>query len=98
MARMPFGKHKGWDLSEIPSDYLELLLEEVDLRPQLRRNVLDELDRRAVTERPDDKNIDEMVNAWVRKWRCAGIQTGTVTTRRCRKSMTLATCCWRCWV
>lgn len=33
--RMPFGKYRDCELDEIPEDYLEWLLENADLRPQL---------------------------------------------------------------
>jgi hypothetical protein len=39
---MPFGKHRGLEIGEIPGSYLEWLLT-IDLRPHLRRAVEREL-------------------------------------------------------
>jgi uncharacterized protein (DUF3820 family) len=33
---MPFGKHKGEKLEDVPTDYLEWALENCDLRPTLQ--------------------------------------------------------------
>lgn len=33
---MPFGKHKGEMLADIPIEYMEWCLENLDLRPRLR--------------------------------------------------------------
>jgi hypothetical protein len=43
---MPFGKHRGKPLAEIPGDYLRWLTGHVDLREPLRSRVLDELEGR----------------------------------------------------
>jgi hypothetical protein len=42
---MPFGKHKGEDIEDIPSDYLRWVLEKVD-PPQATGNVQIDKDRR----------------------------------------------------
>lgn len=42
---MPFGKHKGKSLSEIPEDYLKWAAEKAD-RPEVRDSIQAELDRR----------------------------------------------------
>jgi len=43
--KMPFGKYKNWDLSELPDNYLEWLRFEIDLREPLlsavRREMLE---------------------------------------------------------
>src|SRR5262245_58291439 len=44
--QMPFGKHAGKALAEIPLSYLVWLAEECDLRAPLRRAVEEELRRR----------------------------------------------------
>ena len=44
--RMPFGKHKGEELSSVPIDYLEWLLTLHDLREPLKRSVSEELQQR----------------------------------------------------
>lgn len=43
--RMPFGKHRGRLLSDLPADYLAWLAS-IDLKPFLRAAVRDELSRR----------------------------------------------------
>jgi len=43
---MPFGRHKGEPLDEIPDSYLRWLLHRADLREPLRSDVQDELRRR----------------------------------------------------
>lgn len=48
VARMPFGKHKGQPLDQIPTGYLEYMLEKNYLQKRWLKNaVLAELDRRA---------------------------------------------------
>jgi hypothetical protein len=51
-ARMPFGKHKGLLLRELPDDYLCWLRDECDLREPLRMRVEREYQRRI---RPRDR-------------------------------------------
>lgn len=55
--RMPFGRHKGQELSEVPWDYLEWL-ESIDLRPHLRAEVEAEKRRRR-----------EQSDSWWANWR-----------------------------
>jgi hypothetical protein len=43
---MPFGKHRGKRLVDVPTDYLAWLVSEVDNRPWLISVVSEELDRR----------------------------------------------------
>jgi hypothetical protein len=45
-STMPFGKYAGWELEEIPADYLTWLLT-IELKPWLREAVADECERRA---------------------------------------------------
>ena len=48
--KMPFGKHKGKPLEEIPVDYLRWLYYEADIRDDLYEAVADELENRAEEE------------------------------------------------
>lgn len=45
-VRMPFGKHKGAMLRDIPTDYLEWLFNSAKLRPYLKGCIKNELGRR----------------------------------------------------
>lgn len=45
--RMPFGKYKGWRLQSIPEDYLQWLLDNVELFGTLENAVIQELRARA---------------------------------------------------
>jgi hypothetical protein len=47
LPRMPFGKYRGQLLEDVPTDYLEWLLDAFPLRPFLRRAVERELTIRA---------------------------------------------------
>ena len=40
---MPFGKYQGFDLEEIPREYLEWIAENLDLYGELREAVFDVL-------------------------------------------------------
>lgn len=56
ITRMPFGKHRGERIAELPDDYV-LWLTGIELRPQLRATVWAEVERRraesqARTRRP----------------------------------------------
>lgn len=46
MTFMPFGKHKGAPLYQIPAYYLKWCLRTIDLRPKLRDDIEAELVRR----------------------------------------------------
>lgn len=47
--RMPFGKHRGAELRDLPSDYLQWLTT-IELRPFLRDAVDDEIERREFSD------------------------------------------------
>lgn len=47
---MPFGKHKGKELQDIPKEYLHWLLDNVDLFDKLREDIQKELRTRASGE------------------------------------------------
>jgi hypothetical protein len=49
---MPFGKHKGRLVSDVPTSYLRWLLRECDLDPPLRRAVVGELTNREAYHEP----------------------------------------------
>jgi exodeoxyribonuclease X len=40
---MPFGKHKGEPVEDLPSDYIEWLLAECELRPALQKELENQL-------------------------------------------------------
>ena len=46
-VKMPFGKHRGEDLEDIPTDYLEFCLRERDLRPELAEEMDNQIRMRA---------------------------------------------------
>ena len=58
MPRMPFGKHKGLELCDVPDNYLDWLLS-IDLRPRLRRQVESEVQARRFSGRSVDEPEDE---------------------------------------
>jgi hypothetical protein len=80
---MPFGKYREQLLTEIPSDYLEWVLEEVNPRPGLRAAIEQELDSRRDKKEPDDwkliaqafqngrhalsKELERLVTDWQRE-------------------------------
>jgi len=49
--KMPFGKFKGYDLGELPDDYLEWLRFEIDLREPLKSAIRRECLKRERGER-----------------------------------------------
>jgi hypothetical protein len=75
---MPWGKHRGQPLSEVPAGYLAWCLEECDgLKPSLRDAIRDELARRfalgyqppLTRPAPDFRPaIDELYRALVLAW------------------------------
>jgi hypothetical protein len=68
---MPFGRHKGTKISELPDDYLQWLLS-IDLRQPLKSAVENEYRERECTDDDDDATpvnalvVDEIVTAGVR--------------------------------
>jgi len=44
--RMPFGKHKGEPVEDLPTDYIEWLLREANLRDDLAEELQNQLDMR----------------------------------------------------
>ncbi|MBA2883060.1 hypothetical protein HNR65_003417 [Desulfosalsimonas propionicica] len=42
--KMPFGKYRGFEVDEIPEDYLRWLVKNVNLREPLRSSVFEALD------------------------------------------------------
>lgn len=52
VPRMPFGKHKGRLIPDIPTNYLRWLIREVDLDDDLREAVRDVLDGRRQHTQP----------------------------------------------
>jgi hypothetical protein len=69
-VRMPFGKHKGEDIDDVPRDYLRWVLSNVDLRDHgLKRAICDRLDMPAEQPRapePPVGAIEKLIRAWHR--------------------------------
>jgi hypothetical protein len=68
--RMPFGKHRGERLEDVPFEYLEWLTT-LTLREPLRSQVEDEYERRTDSQETkaaviDSSIVDELVGAGVR--------------------------------
>jgi len=62
MTAMPFGRHKGRRLSELPDDYLEWLQALDDLREPLRAAVADEAQRRRpLGARPNPRVVEDLI-------------------------------------
>jgi len=55
---MPFGKHKGKPVSEIPESYLNWLIDNVEMRPSLCLAVYGALDQEPVIEKYEAKIRD----------------------------------------
>jgi hypothetical protein len=60
---MPFGKHKGWPLVDVPDDYLAWLLSLGHLREPLRSAVESERVRRATREHVDPRLVEDVISA-----------------------------------
>jgi|SRR6516162_9625581 hypothetical protein len=72
MAQMPWGKHKGRPLEEIPVDYLGWLLDEAEnMKPWLREAVRQEFERRLAGPAGSGNglpaNLPDIVRTWYRK-------------------------------
>lgn len=78
--KMTFGKHKGKPVGEVPSDYLQWVLDEADgIDVPLRRAVFEELKSGAEWRDADDAEPSESetstarvhpgVSAWKQNWR-----------------------------
>lgn len=66
--KMPFGKFKGYDLKEIPDDYLQWLMFEIDLREPLRSAV-----HREYYARSQDREYEETAASTLDANRIKGI-------------------------
>lgn len=64
---MPFGKYKGEALADVPTDYLGWLLDNVELRPPLHWQVVEELRRRERPASPPPPTSGDMAGL-VRRW------------------------------
>lgn len=64
---MPFGKHKGRAICDLPYDYLEWLVDEDFLKEPLRTRIQEEFDRRQYAQESEltvnVKLLDEIVEA-----------------------------------
>lgn len=45
--KMPFGKYKGEELEDLPTDYMEWCLRELDLRPALAEEMENQIRAKA---------------------------------------------------
>jgi hypothetical protein len=66
---MPFGKHKGQDLRDIPQDYLCWILDNIqDLRPTLRAEITRVLDLTPAQSAPTPptSRFRDVVRSWYR--------------------------------
>ena len=65
--KMPFGKHRGRQLCELPFEYVAWLVDQDFLREPLRSRIQEEFDRRQHTEESEVsvnvKLIDEIMEA-----------------------------------
>ena len=59
---MPFGKYKGYDLEEIPQDYLQWIADNIDLYGELRKAVFDILVGKYGEKHELGKNMGKRVN------------------------------------
>lgn len=67
--RMPFGKFKGWPVDEIPEDYLNWLVENVDLREPLASAVYEALDQQNWCQMaPAPDNVKSIYRRLSLKW------------------------------
>jgi hypothetical protein len=67
--RMPFGKHQGKPLHDIPMAYLGWLLDQCDLRPSLREAVQAEYTRRLQGSNDTSGQLDirALAQSWYRQ-------------------------------
>lgn len=71
--RMPFGMYKGELLGDVPTDYLDWLIDNIELRPGLHYQVVEELRRRRRSSPPPPPRrtavatVGEVVSGWFRK-------------------------------
>jgi len=81
MDTMPFGRHRGRPLSEIPADYLAWLCT-LDLREPLRSAVAEEVARRSGTG-PDPRVVEDLIAAGSERSHGEYILTSAATMMRC---------------
>lgn len=69
---MPFGKHKGRDLSDVPDDYLDWLFFDIELREPLKSAVHREITKRDglnyTPAAPDAGRIKQIYRTLAVKW------------------------------
>lgn len=70
--RMPFGKFKGFDVDELPQDYLRWLIENIDLREPLRSAVFWNHNQRKAESGweclPDEATLKVVYRRLAQKW------------------------------
>ena len=73
MRRMPFGRHRGKPLAELPTPYLRWLHRECDLREPLKSEVAAEYDSRndgRIAEQPTvdlPADTESIIRVWYRE-------------------------------
>ena len=60
--RMPFGKHAGVELTEVPRQYLQWLRRQPDLRGPLLKEIDDVLN--GDTEAASDESFEDVLKKW----------------------------------
>lgn len=58
LLNLEFGKYRGWDIEEVPRDYLEWLLDRADKQAEMLRG---ELERRDMVEAATESMIEQVI-------------------------------------
>ena len=61
---MPFGKHKGKPIHEIPKNYLIWLTDNVDMHPWLAKAVQAALGNEGIPEEDEEAKVHRIVKPW----------------------------------
>ena len=91
---MPFGKHRGKNLPEIPADYFGWLLDNVRLGSGFKREIQAELDRRRRIDAEGEANADDELPFAPPRWVCGFWLNGVESAlfgRACRSGELLIT-------
>lgn len=55
---MPFGKYKGMEIEDMPQYYLEWMIDNIEMYPELEQAVLDVINAREAAKHPDLRELD----------------------------------------
>lgn len=66
--RMPFGKYRGFQVDDLPEDYLQWLIDNVDLREPLRSAVYETVGLEMSASLPAGNEIKQIYRRLARKW------------------------------